>query len=122
MTQESSTLKSEEQWDAALYNQRHAFVFEYVRDLVALLKPQTGERILDLACGTGQLTPAFAAAGARVTAIDSSPAMIAAARAQYPALAFVAADARDFSFPDKFDAVFSNAVLHWILEPARVVR
>lgn len=110
------------QWNAALYAGKHSFVFEYGRDLMSLLDPQTGERILDLGCGTGQLTRAIADAGARVVGIDSSPGMIEAARARYPELEFERADARSFSFPYAFDAVFSNAVLHWILEAEGVAR
>ena len=110
------------QWDPALYDQKHSFVFEYGRSLVALLDPKPGERILDLGCGTGQLTKAIADAGAEVVGIDSSANMIGTARAQYPGLAFEQADAADFSFPYSFDAIFSNAVLHWILDAESVVR
>jgi trans-aconitate methyltransferase len=111
-----------DQWDAALYAGKHSFVFEHGRGLVSLLDPRPGERILDLGCGTGQLTKAIADAGAHVVGIDSSPGMIEAARARYPDLEFERADARSFSFPEAFDAVFSNAVLHWVLEAESVVR
>jgi trans-aconitate methyltransferase len=111
-----------DQWNAALYREKHSFVFEYGRGLVSLLDPRPGERVLDLGCGTGQLTKAIADAGALVVGIDSSPAMVEAARAQYPELEFVEADARSFSFPEAFDAVFSNAVLHWVLDAESVVR
>src|SRR5919199_514511 len=111
-----------DQWDAALYTGKHSFVYGYGRDLVSLLGPRPGERILDLGCGTGQLTKAIADAGARVVGIDSSRGMVEAARAQYPDLEFVEADARSFSFPRAFDAVFSNAVLHWVLEAESVAR
>jgi trans-aconitate methyltransferase len=110
------------QWDPALYDQKHSFVFEYGRSLVALLDPQPGERILDLGCGTGQLSRAIADAGAEVLGIDSSASMIETARAQYPDLAFEQADAADFSLPNCRDAIFSNAVLHWILDAQSVVR
>lgn len=110
------------QWDPALYDQKHSFVFEYGRSLVAQLDPQPGERILDLGCGTGQLTKAIAEAGAEVLGIDSSANMIATARAQYPGLPFEQADAANFSLPHSFDAIFSNAVLHWILDAESVVR
>src|SRR5438270_5751580 len=109
-------------WNAALYAGKHSFVFGYGRDLVSLLDPQPGERILDLGCGTGQLTRAIADAGAQVVGIDNSPGMIEAARAEYTDLEFEQADARSFSFPYAFDAVFSNAVLHWVLEAESVVR
>ena len=109
------------QWDPALYDEKHSFVFEYGRSLVALLDPKPGERVLDLGCGTGELTKAIADAGAEVLGVDSSAPMIETARAQYPELAFEQADAAQFSLPYTFDAIFSNAVLHWILDAERVV-
>lgn len=108
------------QWDPTLYDQKHAFVFNYGRELLQLLAPQPGERILDLGCGTGRLTTAIAESGARVTGLDSSPEMIAAAARAYPHLEFVLGDARDFAFTHAFDAVFSNATLHWIPDCAPV--
>lgn len=101
-------------WNPALYDQKHAFVFEYGQELLALLNPQSGEQILDLGCGTGHLTAQLAASGATVTGLDSSPSMIAAAQQNYPHLKFIFADAADFSLSEKFDAVFSNATLHWV--------
>ncbi|MDQ3010839.1 MAG: methyltransferase domain-containing protein, partial [Acidobacteriota bacterium] len=101
-------------WDSELYNQKHAFVFKYGEDLLALLDAKPGERILDVGCGAGQLTAMIAATGAQVTGLDSSPEMIATARAAYPEINFVIADAADFSFAEAYDAVFSNAALHWV--------
>lgn len=101
-------------WNPALYDQKHAFVFEYGQELLALLNPQRGERILDLGCGTGHLTAQLAASGATVTGLDSSPSMIAAAQQHYAHIKFILADAADFSLPEQFDAVFSNATLHWV--------
>jgi len=108
--------------DAALYESRHAFVWNYGADLVPLLDPQPGQRILDLGCGTGQLTARIAGSGARVLGLDSSPGMIGQARQNYPNLEFKLADAASFSFPREFDAVFSNAALHWIREPENVIQ
>ena len=102
------------QWDAEAYDQKHAFVFAYGEDLLSLLAPQRGERILDVGCGTGHLTNKIAAAGAQVVGLDSSPEMIATGRAAYPEVEFVLADASDFSFAEPFDAIFSNAALHWV--------
>jgi trans-aconitate methyltransferase len=102
------------QWDAEAYDQKHAFVFEYGEDLLSLLAPQPGERILDVGCGTGHLTNKIAATGAQVVGLDSSPEMIATGRATYPEVEFVLADASDFSFAEPFDAIFSNAALHWV--------
>jgi len=109
-------------WDTDLYEQKHAFVSEFGKGLVALLDPQAGERILDLGCGTGHLASEIAERGAHVVGIDSSPAMIEAAREAYPNLAFQVMDAQNFSFTEPFDAIFSNAALHWINEPENVVQ
>lgn len=67
-------------WDAKQYQQRHSYVFQYGQAVLDLLTPQKGERILDLGCGSGQLTAAIADAGAAVIGIDSSPEMLAEAR------------------------------------------
>lgn len=109
-------------WNASLYDQKHSFVSEYGKSLIPLLEPQPGESILDLGCGTGHLTKAIAETGAHVVGIDSSPSMIETARTTYPDLEFLVADARNFSFPTTFDAIFSNAALHWIPEAEEVVR
>jgi trans-aconitate methyltransferase len=82
--------------------------------LVDLLAPQPGESILDVGCGTGHLTAQIAQRGAAVVGIDSSAAMVERARAAYPQLDFRLADATDLRFERAFDAVFSNAALHWI--------
>jgi len=101
-------------WNPSIYQQKHAFVFEYGKELLALLAPQPGETILDIGCGTGQLTKAIVDTGARVIGIDKSQEMIDAARENFPGIEFKVADASDFSFPQAFDAVFSNAALHWV--------
>ena len=108
-------------WDAGLYDGKHAFVWQLGAALLELLTPRPGERILDLGCGTGHLTAQLADAGAEVVGLDSAPAMIAQARQAYPHLRFEVADARNFAFPEPFDAVFSNAVLHWVREPEPVI-
>ncbi len=108
-------------WDTTLYDERHSFVWRYGADLVELLAPQPGERILDLGAGTGHLTAKIAAAGAEVIGLDAAPSMVEQARRNYPALRFVLADGADFAFPDPFDAVFSNATLHWIKRAADAV-
>jgi trans-aconitate methyltransferase len=106
-------------WDAALYDAKHSFVWERGTDVLALLAPQPEERILDLGCGTGHLTARIAAAGAHVVGLDSSEEMIAEARRNFPELEFVVGDAQDFQFDKPFDAVFSNAALHWVRQPER---
>jgi trans-aconitate methyltransferase len=109
-------------WNANLYDAKHEFVWKYGSDVVALLAPQPSERILDLGCGTGHLTAQIAESGAHVAGVDGSQEMVEAARAAYPKLRFEVADARELAFREEFDAVFSNAVLHWIHEPVRVIQ
>lgn len=104
----------QKQWDAARYDGGHSFVWKYGASVIELLAPRAEERILDLGCGTGHLTAEIAARGARVIGIDRSPDMIEQARKLYPDLRFEIADAVDFNFDEPFDAVFSNAVIHWI--------
>ncbi|WP_249219573.1 trans-aconitate 2-methyltransferase [Chitinophaga sp. HK235] len=107
-------------WNAELYKTKHAFVFEYGNSLIGdWLQPQAGEQILDLGCGTGELTAQLAATGAQVTGIDASPAMIATARQTFPEGSFDVADATTFSLPQQFDAIFSNATLHWVREKGK---
>ena len=101
-------------WDAARYQDHHSFVWRYGANLLELLNPQPGERILDLGCGTGQLTAEIARSGARVIGMDNSADMLADARKNFPELTFVSGNASGFDFPEPFDAVFSNAVLHWV--------
>ena len=108
-------------WDAALYDSRHAFVAEYGRGVIDLLEPQAGERILDVGCGTGALTHLIAQAGAHVVGFDASSDMIAKAREQYPGIQFDVKDVTDFAYDAPFDAIFSNATLHWVQRAADAV-
>ncbi len=103
------------EWDPEDYDEGHGFVAEYGRDVVRLLDPQPGERILDVGCGTGTLTAVIADSEAEVVGIDAAESMVEQARKRYPDLTFEVADAREYE-PDAFDAVFSNAALHWIPE------
>jgi trans-aconitate 2-methyltransferase len=112
---------SKDRWNATLYENKHSFVWQYGTDLIDLLSPRTGEKILDLGCGTGQLTDIIAATGAEVVGIDRSPAMIAKAKENYPDIQFLVADGANFSFPEPFDAIFSNAALHWIKPPEAAI-
>ena len=106
-----------QQWNAGLYEAKHSFVWQFGRELLQVLAPQAGERILDVGCGTGRLTAEIASAGAEVVGIDYSPTMISQARANYPILVFETQDACQMPYSGEFDAVFSNAALHWI-QPA----
>ena len=110
------TQQHDTNWNANLYDDKHSFVAKYGEDVVQLLAPKTGERILDIGCGTGYLTNLIAQAGARVVGIDNSASMIERAQAVYPDLDLRVLSATNFSFGTPFDAVFSNAVLHWVLE------
>ena len=101
-------------WSPERYQQGFSFVWRHGEELVNLLAPKRGERILDLGCGTGQLTAEIAKSGAELMGIDSSPEMIGQARSNYPELRFEVADATRFRTTELFDAVFSNAALHWI--------
>src|SRR5262249_25699793 len=108
-------------WDTGLYDDKHSFVWRYGASLIDLLVPRAGERVLDLGCGTGHLTARIAEAGSEVVGVDSSPEMIAEARRLFPGIRFQIVDARDFTFSEPFDAVFSNAVLHWVKPPDEAV-
>lgn len=106
-------------WDPAVYLRDAGFVPTLGAPLIDVLAPQTGERILDLGCGDGTLTARLHAAGCSVLGIDSSPDQILAARAR--GLAAEVMDGHALPFAQEFDAVFSNAALHWMLEPVQVL-
>ena len=106
-------------WLAAQYQHNAAFVAAYGTDVLAWLAPQPRERILDLGCGDGALTAQLAASGADVFGIDGSADMVAAAQAR--GLAAACMDAQQLDFHAEFDAVFSNAALHWMPNAAAVL-
>jgi trans-aconitate methyltransferase len=99
-------------WNTEDYALNGRFVATLAADVVTLLAPQPGEQILDLGCGDGVLTEQLAASGAILTGIDASPTMLAAARRRN--LHVEQHDATALPYHDQFDAIFSNAVLHWI--------
>ena len=107
-------------WDPSLYDSRHSFVWKFGEEVVRLLDPKAGEKILDLGCGTGHLAARIAESGAEVHGIDGAATMVAEAKQAYPRLNFDVMDARQLPFRSDFDAVFSNAVLHWIRPPEQV--
>lgn len=109
-------------WNAEQYEGRHSYVWKWGGNVIELLQPREGERVLDLGCGTGQLAAEIAAKGAQVVGLDSSPEMLGQARQNYPHLKFVLADATDFRFEEPFDAVFSNAALHWVQDAEASVK
>jgi SAM-dependent methyltransferase len=100
-------------WDPQAYGREGAFVHKLAGGVVEWLNAQPGERILDLGCGDGQLTAQLAAMGAKVAGVDSSAAMVEAARSR--GVAAEQGNAERLPFPaSQFDAVFSNAALHWV--------
>jgi trans-aconitate 2-methyltransferase len=107
-------------WDAELYEAKHSFVWKLGQGVVDLLDPKPGERILDLGCGTGHLTDQIAQRGAEVVGIDASPDMIGQARQNFPQLRFHLENAGEMKFEDEFDAVFSNAALHWMTDAGKI--
>jgi len=109
-------------WNAELYDTKHDFVFQYGESVLELLEIKPGERILDLGCGTGHLTNKIKEHGAEVIGIDASADMIAKASELFPEVTFKVEDAADFHFDEPFDAVFSNAVLHWVHQADEAIK
>jgi trans-aconitate methyltransferase len=101
-------------WDASAYDQGHSYVWQKAADLVDLLDPKPGERILDVGCGTGHLTAQIAARGATIVGMDASADMIRRAKEQQAGIEFFVGDVTNFVVDQTFDAVFSNATLHWV--------
>jgi trans-aconitate methyltransferase len=106
-------------WDPDEYARNARFVADLGAAVLALLAPKAGERILDLGCGDGVLTSKILACGVAVVGIDSSPAQVAAAR-ERGIDARVGEGTSLETGPETFDAVFSNAALHW-MRPAEAV-
>jgi trans-aconitate methyltransferase len=99
-------------WNPESYAKNARFVADLGEPLLQLLGPQPGELICDLGCGDGVLTEKIAAAGARVIGVDTSRAFLATASAR--GLSVVLMDGEQFAFKSRFDAVFTNAALHWM--------
>jgi SAM-dependent methyltransferase len=110
---------SRQHWSARRYAETADFVPALGAAVLELLSPRPGEQILDLGCGDGVLTEKIAAAGAVVVAVDAAPDMVAAARARGLDARLVAG--QDLTFDQSFDAVFSNAALHWMRPPEAVL-
>ena len=112
MTDHPSPPVSGQTWNTEAYAAHGRVNANLASELIALLAPQAGEQILDVGCGDGALTERIAATGAIVTGIDASPSMLEAARARGLSVFLHSADS--LSFDRQFDAVFSNAALHWL--------
>ena len=106
-------------WHPGSYARNARFVSDLGEPLLRQLQPQPGELILDLGCGNGALTAKIAAAGARVYGIDSSLAQTQASRSR--GLEVLVNDGQKLGLKQRFDAVFTNATLHWMKQPENVV-
>src|SRR6478672_12428831 len=116
----SETTLSTSEWNAADYARVGGFVAELGEAALDLLDPQPGEHILDVGCGDGTLTEKIVERGATVVGIDNSLDMIGAARAK--GLDARLMDAAQPKLSEAFDAAFSNATLHWVLDKERAAR
>jgi SAM-dependent methyltransferase len=106
-------------WDAASYARDARFVSDLGEDILALLAPRPGERILDLGCGDGALTERIAQSGAHVVGVDTALAFVDATRAR--GLDARLGDGTALGFHRDFDAVFSNAAIHWMRDADAVI-
>lgn len=106
-------------WNARSYREHACFVPELGAPLLELLAPKDGERILDLGSGDGALTELIVKSGARVVGVDSSAEMVKAASSR--GLDARIMDGGALAFDREFDAVFSNAALHWMRDPDAVI-
>jgi SAM-dependent methyltransferase len=113
-----TSLNPASRWNPADYAANAAFVPAMGAPVLALLDPRPGERILDLGCGDGVLTEKIVAAGATVIGVDASAEMIEAAKAR--GLDAHVADGQALTFDSEFDAAFTNAALHWMLDATGV--
>ena len=106
-------------WNTSQYAHQGRFVADLAGGVFDLLAPRPGERILDLGCGDGALTTTIAAAGAHVMGVDSSPSMVESARSLGLDVRLASGD--ELAFDSEFDAVFSNAALHWMRNQDKVL-
>jgi SAM-dependent methyltransferase len=116
MTNEASRRQS---WSAASYDEHARFVSDLAGGVIDWLQAQSGERILDLGCGDGALTAELAAKGAEMVGVDASQEFVRTCQAR--GLDVRLMDGEALTFDTEFDAVFSNAALHWMTRPQRVI-
>jgi len=113
---------TKDQWNATLYDGKHGFVSKFGEGVIELLDPKAGESILDLGCGTGDLAQKLNSYGVQVMGVDQSESMIEEAGKKYPQLPFEVGDATKLPYISEFDAVFSNATLHWVKPPEKALQ
>jgi trans-aconitate methyltransferase len=114
-----TAMSTRQTWDPERYARNARFVADLGAPVVELLAPKSGERILDLGCGDGALTEKLVELGCEVVGVDGSAEQVAAARAR--GLDARVVDGQDLRFAGEFDAVFSNAALHWMKRPDDVI-
>jgi 2-isopropylmalate synthase len=103
---------TKQNWNAEQYQKDASFVSQLGTPVLELLAPQSAEKILDLGCGDGTLTLQIQNRDCEVLGIDSSESMIA--KAQAKGLKAQVLSAEKIDYHHQFDAVFTNAVLHWV--------
>jgi 2-isopropylmalate synthase len=112
--------RNENSWNASEYTKHASFVSNLALPVVDLLAPSEGEEVLDLGCGEGTLALEIQKSGAKVTGVDLSHEMVKSARAK--GIDAMVMSVTEMEFKSRFDAVFSNAVLHWVKECETAVR
>ena len=108
-------------WNAGLYQDKHGYVAEYGKELLEYVADDKTQIILDLGCGTGELTNELAQK-ATVVGIDGSESMIRKAEERYPKIEFHVMDACSLKWRDYFNVIFSNAVFHWIRDQQSLLK
>ena len=111
---------SQQNWDATEYKKHASFVPTLANDVIDLLNPQAGESILDFGCGDGELTFKIQESGCSVIGIDSSQSMIESTRNR--GIEAYVMDGHSIDYQNRFDAVFSNAALHWLTQPEKAIK
>lgn len=112
---------AQDNWNVNLYDRKHSFVSKYGNHLIELLAPKAGEKILDLGCGTGDLAKRLSDYKVDVVGVDQSKNMVMQAMNKYPTIKFFVQDATNLEYNNEFDAVFSNATLHWVKQPKQAL-
>jgi len=112
MENERDMMKETNTWNANKYNKHADFVSKLAMPVVDLLEPKPNEKILDLGCGDGTLAQEIEKFGTKVIAVDLSEDMVA--KTKDKGIEAYVMSATELNFKNEFDAVFSNAVLHWV--------